>query len=533
MRKTLNQNYPLRLTSIIYSLIVLLLLVGSSVPPGQVAASTPEPHQVAEFVPGRVIVKLKSDPAGGFQSAKPLFSGPFSDPAIASELGLERVYLLELSDGEDLFTVINSLSNDPVVEYAEPDYILTTAVIPNDEYFTIQWGMNNTGQIVYGSRGKIDADIDMPEAWEITKGSQDIIVAIVDTGADSTHPDLVSKLVPGYNTVDENNNTEDYNGHGTHVAGIAAAATNNTIGVAGVCWECKIMPIKALGTNEGTITDVAEGIRYAADHGAHVINLSIEGPSGNDTLLSAIRYAYLKNIPVVAAMGNQGTAEKRYPAAYPETIAVGATDKFDVRADYSSYGEHIDLVAPGSEIASTYYLDQYYYMSGTSMAAPHVSGVLGLMRSISPTKTVEGLRATLRDSADDLGADGWDIYYGAGRLNAYQALKSLEISSISIRPPSYVLLNRPAAFTASVSPATAGTPITYTWTATDQKTITGTSNSLTSKVTFTWSKLGAKTVRVTATNALSTRSSSITVLVGRPFFLPTVRHDLQAETPSQ
>jgi subtilisin family serine protease len=425
--------------------LALLLLLGAAMPPTRVTAVRPVAHLNTDFIPGRILVKLRVEQnsltnlqtALAFKlegilarpeiaSARPLFPGPFSDPRSAREIGLERIYLLELANEIDVFTAITTLSTDPAVEVAEPDYILRTAVLPNDAGFSQQWGFENTGQQILGETGVIDADIDLPEAWEIAKGSPDIVIAIVDTGVDLTHPDLVSKLVPGYNIIDDNDLPLDDDGHGTHVAGIAAAATDNdNIGVAGVCWECKIMPIKALGTEGGSTSDVATAIRYAVDHGAHVINLSLGGSSGTEALLSAVRYAYSREIPVVAAMGNFGSAEPFYPAAYPETIAVGASDKFDLRWEYSNYGEDIDLVAPGVQILSAYFLDRYAYMNGTSMAAPHVSGVIGLLRSMFPNKTVEVLRTILTASADDLGDPGWDIYYGAGRLNAFLALRSL------------------------------------------------------------------------------------------------------------
>jgi subtilisin family serine protease len=553
---TWSRTHSRRIHNVIYLILVLLFLAGAAAPSAPVTATTPDPHSVPEFAPDQIIVKLKDDPASAGEiqsaaasaldrlqarteiaSARPLFAGPFSAPELAAELGLQRIYLLELQQGLDLFSVIDSLAADPSVEYAEPNYILKTAVQPNDQYFPLQWGLHNTGQQILGAAGTIDADIDLPEAFDISKGSPDIIIAIVDTGVSLTHPDLISKLVPGYNIVDDNSNPQDHNGHGTHVAGITAAATNNSfVGISGVCWECKIMPLKALGTNSGNTDDVAEAIRYAADHGAHVINLSLGGPAGTDTLLSAIRYAYLKNIPIVAAMMNEGNGDTYYPAAYPETIAVGATDKFDQRADYSNYGNHIDLVAPGSDILSTHILSPYYYyMSGTSMATPHVAGVLGLMRSMSPSRTIEDLRTILRASADDLGASGWDIYYGAGRLNAYRAVQMTAnaITSVSLRGPYTVKPAVAATFTARVSPTNSATPITYTWTATGQSpNRTFTTNSLTNQTTYTWTTPGLKTVRVTASNLGSTRTTTILIAVGLPVFVPSLNKRLDLGTSS-
>jgi subtilisin family serine protease len=506
-----------------------------------------------EYLPGRVIIKLRDTPhssmelgpasaAAGDQilsrgevlSATELYHEPPAYPELAREAGIEGVYVLELQEGVDVQQAIEELAADPSIEYAEPDYVLTTAVIPNDLSFGQQWGMNNTGQlIIYGttqSSGKPDADIDLPEAWNITRGSRDTIIAIIDTGVDLTHPDLASKLVPGFNFITTSNPPQDDGGHGTHVAGTAAAATNNATGVAGVCWECRIMPIKALGVNAGSTTTVSAAIRYAVDHGAHVINLSLGGPAGNETLLSAVRYAYAANVPIVAAMMNEGSSVAYYPAAYPETIAVGSTDKMDLRSDFSSYGNHIDLSAPGSEILSTYWVSpnqhSYAYLWGTSMATPHVAGVLGLMRSIAPSKSIEELRSILRASADDLGTPGWDIFYGAGRLNAYRALQlsANSITSLTISGPVILKPGETASFTAHVGPISADTPITYSWEVTGQTIRTATTATLSSLATYSWSTPGAKTIRVTASNVSSSKTTTTTVYIGESIHLPTLRN---------
>ena len=546
-----KQDFKKRIIVTLQLLLVFFILVGATTPPAS-ETENPDLQSSPEYAPGKVIVKLKGGGLAAAQSqvaaldaiqqiqarhriasARPVFVGPFSEPELATEVGLERIFLLDLPEGQEVQSAIAELTSDPSVEYAEPDYILTIATDTDDVYFYQQWALHNTGQYIYGSlpgSGLLDADIDIPEAWAITKGKAEIIIAVVDTGADLTHPDLASKLVPGYNIIEGNINTQDDNGHGTHVAGIAAAATNNTNGVAGVCWECKIMPVKAMKADgSGTLENVAQGVRYAADHGAHVINLSVTTDSNVDTLLSAVRYAYLKNIPTVAAMGNAGNNKALYPAAYPETIAVGATNKYDLRPSYSSFGNHIDLAAPGSDIYSTYWVSPnqhtYAYSSGTSMATPHVAGVIGLMRSITTRLTVEETRKILRDSADDLGTLGWDIYYGAGRLNAYTTLQTTKkvISSLRLAGPKYVPPETESAYSVTVSLSTAQTPITYTWTATGQDPVTSTITRLSNQVKFTWAEAGTKTVRVTASNGLTSRTVSTTVYVGWPIYMPSIR----------
>jgi hypothetical protein len=273
------------------------------------------------------------------------------------------------------------------------------------------------------------------------------------------------------------------------------------------------MPLKALRQNIWFHRpQYPNAIRYAVDHGAHVINLSLGGPAGNATLLGAVRYAYAANVPIVAAMMNEGSIRTLLSGRISETIAVGSTDKMDLRSDFSSYGNHIDLSAPGSEILSTYWVTPnqhtYAYLWGTSMATPHVAGVLGLMRSVAPQLGVEQLRLILRSSTDDLGDPGWDIFYGAGRLNAYRALTLTPkaITGLSISGPPIVKIGETASFSAQVGPNIADTPITYSWEVTGQFILTATTSTLSNMVNYSWSTPGAKTVRVTASNASSSKT---------------------------
>lgn len=326
------------------------------------------------------------------------------------------VHVMSFPANVDEHALLASIKADPVVAYAEVNAVATASYIPNDPGYPNQWGLD-----------KIKA----PRGWDINSGSSEIVIAIVDTGADPNHPDLVSKSLPGwnfdafspgYNTAD----TTDNNGHGTHVAGIAAALTNNSVGIAGACPNCVFMPIKVLDwSGNGTYDAVASGIIYAADHGARVINLSLGGSAPSQTLQDAVDYAYNQGALVVAAAGNDGTNTVTYPAAYPNVMAVAATDSADQRASFSNYNTYISVAAPGVDVYSTYWTSNgssYAYKNGTSMAAPFVSGLAGLLLSQDGSRTNATLREMIQNTADDVNIAGWDQYTGYGRINVARAL---------------------------------------------------------------------------------------------------------------
>jgi subtilisin len=295
---------------------------------------------------------------------------------------------------------------------------------PTDPYFPQQSNLHNTGQ----NGGTADADIDAPEAWGITTGSPNVTVAVIDSGVYYTHGDLNDGRVLTNNDWDYANNDSDAlddNGHGTHVAGIIAAETNNSVGIAGIMWRAKILPLKVCDNGGSCKTDhIARAIHYASDQGARVINLSLGSSCSSQTMADAINYAYFdKKVVVVAAAGNSG-GTLDYPGAHDPVLAVGATDNRDLRARFSSTGERLDLVAPGVNIRSTVPKNSYDTMSGTSMATPHVAGVAGLLIAQRPELTPDQVRDILRRSADDRGASGFDKLYGYGRLNAFRALQT-------------------------------------------------------------------------------------------------------------
>lgn len=264
------------------------------------------------------------------------------------------------------------------------------------------------------------------QAWQATRGVQAVRVAVVDSGIDATHPDLLGRLVPGIDLVDGDGDPNDQNGHGTHVAGIIGATADDGLGISGVAPGAMLMPVRVMDAQgEGTVARVCEGIIKAADMGADVLNLSIGSREGALAKQAAIDHALAKGAVVVAAMGNSGSFQAFYPAANRGVIAVGATRQGDVLADYSNYGVWMTIVAPGTGILSTLPRGRWWPLSGTSMAAPHVSGVAALVRSLRPGLSPPAVAALLRAGAEDLGPPGPDERHGAGQLNAAATLAAL------------------------------------------------------------------------------------------------------------
>jgi subtilisin family serine protease len=314
--------------------------------------------------------------------------------------------------------------------------VIVSANPTSDALFGQLWGLQNTGQ---GS-GVNDADIDAPGAWAITRGSDSVLIAVIDTGVDYRHDDLNDGRVRtdiDRDFVNGDDDALDDEGHGTHVAGTIAAESDNRVGVTGVMWKAKILPLKAMDKNgSGTVENIANAIRYAADKGARIINMSLGGSSCSQTMADAVNYAYFdKNVVIVASAGNNG-GSIGYPAKYAPVIAVGATDRTDKRTFFSSHGADLDLMAPGQTVFSTVPNNGYDALSGTSMAAPHVAGVAGLLLSQRPTLTTTQVNEILTLSADDLGQNGFDTYYGYGRVNARKAL--LADTPGSVTPPERV-----------------------------------------------------------------------------------------------
>lgn len=417
-----------------------------------------------EFVSGEILVKFKStisvirvnDAATTHINSINELNRRFE--VVEMELVLSNLYRLTFLKDTDVFSVAREYEADPNVEYAEPNYLSHACVVPNDVNYTLQW-----------AHKVMQSEL----AWNIEKGSPDVVIAIIDTGVDWNHPDLAANIwnntdeiidrkdndgngyvddVRGYDFVDttasvwpgedgrtRDNDPMDFHGHGTHCAGIAAAVTNNGIGIAGMSWNCKIMPVRAGykgadggGWLEGD--DVIPAIRYAADNGADIISMSYVGYYPSEAEKEAYDYAYSKGCVLVAAAGNDGSRQKRsYPAVFDNVIAVGATDLYngyDVRAYFSNYGSWIDISAPGVDIYSTLFDDTYISWQGTSMSTPFVAGLAGLILSKNPNFTNEEVRNVLRSTTDPVAS--WE-YIGLGRINAYKALQrdSIPIANLN------------------------------------------------------------------------------------------------------
>ncbi|MFD1176018.1 S8 family peptidase [Paenibacillus puldeungensis] len=283
--------------------------------------------------------------------------------------------------------------------------------VPNDLLFSeYQWNL----PIIETNRG-----------WQLSKGSNEVVVAVVDTGVDLKHPDLKGRLLKGYNVINPKKQPLDDVGHGTHVAGIISANVNNNEGIAGMMWGGKILPVKALDkSGSGTTYSVAQGIIWAADHGAKVINMSLGNYADSQFLHEAIKYAYDRDVVLIAATGNDNTERPGYPAAYPEVLSVSATDYNMQKASFSNYGDYIDVMAPGESIASTYPGNQYAALSGTSMASPHVAALAALIRSVNPELKNTEVMDIIRNNVIDLGDAGRDKYFGFGQIDVYTALQA-------------------------------------------------------------------------------------------------------------
>ena len=336
------------------------------------------------------------------------------------QVDLNRFFYLRLPAGLETAACVRKLENHPLLEYAEPDYIgKGAATIPTDPNFAEQWHHQNAI--------KPSASIQTPLAWDITQGSTNVLVAVLDTGL-ADLPEFAGRTVPGYNFAYTENDTTDDNGHGTAVAGVIGASANNASLVAGVDWRCRIMPVKVLdGDNVGFYSWWAQGIDYAVSNGCKVINLSAGGFSYGRTIERAITNAIAQGAIFVTVAGNEYGPTLSFPGSMIESITVGASDREDRRADYSSYGPDLDLVAPGEDILTVGLHGDLEWVGGTSFSAPMVAGVCALLAAVRPDLNQAEARLLLCAGADDQVGDatdtpGFDDYHGWGRLNAFNSL---------------------------------------------------------------------------------------------------------------
>jgi thermitase len=312
-----------------------------------------------------------------------------------------------------------ALARNPNVRFAEVDRLIEPAALYNDPYFGSEWHLS-----------KINA----PAAWDTSIGTG-VIIAILDTGVDGTHPDLTVQMVPGWNFYDNNSNTSDVNGHGTAVAGAAAAVSNNGTGVASVAGGARIMPVRIADPNAYAYwSTVAQGITWAADHGARVANLSYVGASASSTIISAAQYLRSKGGVLLVAAGNTGAIDNTAPT--PDITVVSATDEADNRTSFSTYGSFVDIAAPGINILTTKAGGAYWNCWGTSLATPIAAGVAALVIAKRPDFTSSQVDSTLRSTATDLGVTGPDTYFGSGRINAAAAVQAAATTvAVDATPP--------------------------------------------------------------------------------------------------
>ena len=385
--------------------------------------------------PGHIIVKFRDAGAAANVLQRHGLAG-------GSSIGGTGAQLVSVAAGGET-QLIDALSRDPAVEYAEPDQPVGAAT--SDQYFPRQYALQNDGQSFTNTAGDIpvpagtkDADVDAVEAWNTTTGNG-IKVAVLDSGVASDNPDIAPKVVARANFSSSATRAgdpvaEDYYGHGTHVAGNVAATGNNTIGVAGVCPGCTILAGKVLNdSGVGSSSSLASGIDWAVSNGARVINMSL-GVRASRTLEAAVNNAWNKGVVLVAAAGNGGNQTKIYPGAYPNVIAVGATDNNDAKASFSTYGASwVDIAAPGVNVYSTFpnhpfvlatqnnRSQGYDVGNGSSMSSAIVAAAAALAWSAHPGATNASIRADVESTADDVPGTG--TYWAYGRVNAAAAVK--------------------------------------------------------------------------------------------------------------
>lgn len=475
-------------------IILFALVLFFSIPAGKIR--TAEHQSLSRYASGHFIVKLKKNdkvfaaslPFSLSRSAlheatikeicyslsitpdkiKRLFPEDIkNNTALYNKYQLETYYVVYIKEQKDIKQLCSEFSANDKVDFAEPDFIgeaagvKGTATAPNDEFFRKQWGLSNDGSVktTTGKSGKFGADMNVLNAWTIETGSEDVIVAILDSGAKTDHPDLSSRVwqnknetkngrdddgngfiddIYGYNFAYDNPNVKDDGGHGTNISGTVGASTNNTIGYAGIDQKCRLMICKNLDDeNLGEYTWWSASLYYAANNGAKVINMSEGGYDYSKTLENAINFAYESGCLIVASMMNKNNGDTYYPASFKNVMAIGATDTDDSRCREftwgggSNWGKHISVIAPGNRVYGLDYKDNFnydVYWSGTSQATAYVSGIAAVLLGQDPSRTNRDLKEIITQTAADKVGDpredtsGWDQYYGYGRVDLYEAL---------------------------------------------------------------------------------------------------------------
>lgn len=378
--------------------------------PGGPGLSVDEAPGGAAHARGELLLALEVDGVGErVEAAVRQAGGEVEEPlpavdAVRISLPEARSKASEEARVRALERARSGLERSPLVESADYNYVRSTSFTPNDRFFDRQEHLSTPAY---------------EKAWNVARGNNGVKIAVVDSGI-AHHGDLRDKIAAERDFVDDDGRAQDNVGHGTHVAGVAGALSNNEVGVAGACHRCELLVARSFGPSGGTDADIARGINWSSNNGADVINMSFGGPERSGTLERAVNRSYDRGAVLVAAAGNGDSTQKNYPAAYGRVMAVAATNRDDKRASFSQRGNWISVAAPGVDVFSTT-PGGYDTLTGTSQASPNVAGLAGLLAAEG--KGNIGIRKTIQRSATDKGPEGRDFYYGHGRINANGAVR--------------------------------------------------------------------------------------------------------------
>jgi len=517
--------------------LTFLLLTLVSIP-FSAAALSPSEQGAEPFVEGEVLLKVK--PGVSASEVARAVGG-----TVVRSIGDGSILVLRVGHGA-VSAAVQALNGRAGVVFAEPNWLRQLHDAPNDSGYVLKWDLHNGGTLCDGTDcANLDADMDWQEAYTYlgSNFNGSAVVAVIDTGIDAGHPDLNGKIFPGWDFLAGDDDPADTYGHGTHVAGIALAVTNNNDGTAGVGYSpnIKVMPLRVCDQSGCPTTAIVNAIYHAADNGANVINLSLGGRIGSSAEEAAINYAWSKGLVIAASSGNDGARKVSYPAAFVNCIAVGSTNWHDLLAGYSNKGSALDVVAPGGDMSGyhdpggiystmpTYdvylttsysYSKNYDQLQGTSMAAPQVSGLAGLLFAVGVTdnngdgKTNDEIRQIIESTVDDLGAVGWDQSFGWGRVNVYNAVVAAGGGGGQNQPPTADFTYTTSDLTATLTDTSTdsdGSVVAWSWTFGDGYT------SAEQNPSHTYAEGGTYPVSLTVTDddgATGTASQSVTVSSG-------------------